>query len=280
MRGGSVLARVVTVLRSRVLAAFTFAIAAEVLLVSTDAFAIVSGKADETASIVSIGPAAEPLCSATLIGPRLVVTAAHCMTRGDLPVNVDGKPVAVAFVKVHPEFDQESLDHDIALVVLADDVTVTPMAFSTAVPSAGSRVRFVGWGRTAQNGESKGRRAGFVKVDKVDAMQFKTVPDPSTACGRDSGGAVLDEDGTTLVGIISNGDAKCESYAFATRLDVNQGFIEETLSGMENSGCRASGSPTSSVPGSFGVLAGLVAAAKRRLFQRARGRAESIGHSS
>lgn len=246
-------------------------------LVSTNAAAIVDGKEDETSSVVSLGPATDPICSGTVIGRRLVVTAAHCLTTTDIRVNVDGKRLGVAFTKVHPDFDEKSLAHDIGLIILSEDAPVTPMRFRTSVPAEGDRVRFIGWGKTGQDTASKGRRAGVAKVDAIESAHFKTVPDPSNACGRDSGGAVLDEDGTTLVGVISSGDTSCQKHTFATRLDENQAFLDETVAGTENSGCRASGASSSGSAGAFFVLAALVGVAKRRLVHRAQLRAESIG---
>ena len=267
---GNTLARHRTVRRSRLLALSAFAVA---LASSADAAAIVDGESDETSSIVSIGPKSDPICSGTVIGRRLVVTAAHCVT-GDVQVNVGDETLSVAFARVHPEFDESTMDHDIALLVLAEDAKVDAMPVASAAPSEGERVRFVGFGRVKQNGESKGRRAGFVKVDAIEGKQFKTVPDPATACGRDSGGAVLDESGTQLVGVISAGDAKCEKFAFATRLDVHQSFIDGTLSGMESSGCSTSGANTAGSPAVFAALVAMVSAAKRRFFNGAPSRAQ------
>lgn len=249
----------------RLLALATFAVA---IASSANAAAIVDGESDETPSVVSIGPKDDPVCSGTVIGRRLVLTAAHCVN-GDVQVNVDGETLSVAFARVHPEFDETTMDHDIALLVLAEDAKVEAMPLATEVPSEGERVRFVGFGRVKQNGESKGRRAGFVKIDSVEGKQFKTVPDPATACGRDSGGAVLDESGTKLVGVISAGDAKCEKFAFATRLDVHQSFIGSTLSGMESTGCSTGGTRSAGSPAFLVALVAMVSAAKRRFFHRA-----------
>lgn len=241
--------------------------------------AIVDGKADDNSAVVSIGDPKEPACSGTVIGTRLVLTAAHCVTAGSLQVNVEDRSIPVAFARVHPEFDEQTMDHDIALLVLEENADVLPIPVSAAVPSEGERVRFVGFGRVKAGGDTKGRRGGYAKVDTVELKQFKTVPDESTACGRDSGGAVLDESGTRLVGVISAGDTKCEKYTFATRLDVHQTFIDTTLTEMSSRGCNAGGKGGSPLAAEiiFGVC---IVAAMRRMSPRASLRAATQRKSS
>ncbi len=241
--------------------------------VGTVSSAIVDGESDDNPSVVSLGDPDAPNCSGTVIGPRLVLTAAHCVTGDGLLVNVEDRQIAVASARVHPEYSAEGMDHDIAILVLAENAEVRAMPLSTKEAlSEGDRIRFVGFGRVKPGGDTKGRRAGFVKVDEVDLKQYKTVPDPSTACGRDSGGAVMDEDGTRLVGVISAGDTKCERYAYVTRLDVHKSFIERTTSEFTSGGCNAGGGATPAALESLLCLS--LVAAMRRLFDRASSRAQ------
>lgn len=236
--------------------------------------AIVDGESDDTAAVVSIGDPKAPSCSGTVIGPRLVVTAAHCVTGTEITVNVEDRSIAVAFARVHPEFDEQTMAHDIALLILAENADVAPLPVAAMVPAEGERVRFVGFGRIKAEGDTKGRRAGYVKVDAIDAQQYKTVPDPSTACGRDSGGAVLDESGTRLIGVISSGDTKCQKYAFATRMDVHQVFIDRTMDDLSSRGCSAAFAPVSASSAQNFFFGLALVAIGRRIVSRAH-RAES-----
>src|SRR4051812_42571083 len=72
-------------------------------------------------AVVAIAHGSTLICSGTIIAPHAVLTAAHCLSDSSLPDVVEGDALAtgahhrviVAFV--HPEYDGETFDHDIAV---------------------------------------------------------------------------------------------------------------------------------------------------------------------
>jgi secreted trypsin-like serine protease len=210
--------------------------------------AIVQGVDDEEdPAVVALVGAEHPTCSGTLVARRAVLTAAHCVVETPPRSVVFGaepaasRRVAVDGWKTHPEFDERTLAHDIAVLFLADDAPVVPatMASKSAL-SPGSRVRVVGFGDATPGGapEQRRKRAGFDRIDAVAADQLRALPDPATPCSHDSGGAVL-ADGA-LVGVISAGDLECARYAVFTRVDAHRSFVDGALSPTtsDQSGCR------------------------------------------
>lgn len=212
--------------------------------------AIVGGVVDEEDSAV-VGLLASsdvPFCSGTLIGPRAVVTAAHCLADSTPRHVLVGNNVKVAIVDSfsHPDFDRTSLTHDVAVVILGEDAKgVTPITMGAA-PKPGSRVKVVGFGHASADDRSglRVRRSGFQQVDQLGDSDFRAHPDPSSPCSHDSGGAVLSEDGRELVGIISAGDAACTAYAFSSRADSHRAFIDDVVSPAPatSTGCSATSS--------------------------------------
>src|SRR5688500_17178484 len=76
----------------------------------------------------------EPHCTGSVIAPRVVLTAAHCLLGlSPLQVAVGHDPAAprdvieVAWAQPHPDFDHETSDHDAALILTGRALDVAPV---------------------------------------------------------------------------------------------------------------------------------------------------------
>ena len=201
--------------------------------------AIVGGAETRTEpAVVGLIAGDRLFCSGTLIAPRAVLTAAHCIeaTTPDTVVAGDAL-IPVRDARPHPGFTRERLNDDLALVFLDDDAPVTP-ARVAAAPRLGDHVRVVGYGNAAVGvrDEVPTKRAGTQRVDDVTARTFRGRPAPASPCNYDSGGAVLDAQGD-LVGVISAGDLLCTDYALATRADAYRDFYGDALEPSSSDGC-------------------------------------------
>jgi len=196
----------------------------------------------------------EAYCSGTLIAPRVVLTAGHCISiRTPSLVKVGNETIAVRGSKAHPQFDLTLLAHDLAMIFLVEDAHAPPATLAEG-PRVGERVREVGFG-TASATEIESlpvKRTGFQRVDSINETKFRGRPDPASPCERDSGGAVFDEN-NGLVGVISSGDLTCSRWALGTRVDAHRDFIDPALPPRDSgAGCALargpSSGPSTSVP--------------------------------
>jgi hypothetical protein len=182
-------------------------------------------------AVVSVGA-----CTGTLIAPKVVLTAAHCVPApltGNLEVffgatiEGPGARVPVIDAQLHPTFDPISFDHDIALLLLAETSSVTPVPLRASPiddSAVGLLTRVVGFGVSAPDAvESFGvKRQGTTTLVGYLATTWVDNAAPSSTCLGDSGGpAFLAFEGSEqLAGIASRGDASCSQFGVKTRVDA------------------------------------------------------------
>ncbi len=137
-------------------------------------------------------------CGGVLVGRSTVVTAAHCLSREVLGVEVReardlrvivgrddlrgnaGKEIPFRSMWVNPAFDSESNEGDVAVVTLAEPVTgVSPITMATAGDSgyeSGTAAGVYGWGDVYGNGSYSDTLRGARVLVLEDALCRRAYP--------------------------------------------------------------------------------------------------------
>lgn len=178
-------------------------------------------------------------CSATLIGSRTVLTAAHCVEgRSEIsfhPLGDFGPSYTAVHVLTHPSYGGGNVA-DLALLTLENPVAgVPPMPLAERAVTLGEQIRLLGFGRTAESGgEPFGtKRMAYNQVARLEAQIFRVFGAEGSwgnICDGDSGGPSLAERGgeLRLVGVHSTKSGACGAEGADMRVDAFLGWIVQS----------------------------------------------------
>src|SRR5687767_5504917 len=193
---------------------------------------IVAGTRDEGDPAV-VALMGQDLCTGTLIHSRVVVTAAHCIGAESpdgvffgTDVREGGTTIDVIERVTHPSWNPDTLEYDVALLLLAEPAEARPVLLSDVPLDSDDtlrQVRLVGFGDTGPANDERGTKREAVSfVTQVDATEFQYGGTAVQTCFGDSGGpAFLTFDGDeALAGVTSYGDPECAVFGAAVRVDA------------------------------------------------------------
>ena len=157
----------------------------------------------------SVGLLSVSGCTATLIGPRTVLTAAHCVdSDGQADSFCSGGTCVWGTYIRHPNYNPSNFDHDIALLRLNQDFQaltgIRPSPIPSGAPHSGLSVNIFGYGCTTWN-TSTGygtKREGWNTIDSVNPLHIQWDGNGTRLCQGDSGGPAFW--GECLVGVNSH----------------------------------------------------------------------------
>ena len=264
--------------------------------IGTTQQAIVNGDDDNADSaVVALLLNGSVYCTGVLLTNNVVATAAHCVIPtppeqvyfGSDPSSKKGTFIDVTTTRAHPDFDEDTLVNDIAVLGLASTAPVAPLnIFVKEFDDSyiGLEIRLIGFGATAGDGSGKLRkRTGTTAITSFTNDDFRFRPAPAQTCVGDSGGPAVAKigDHDAVIGLTSSGDSNCATYGRDMRIDRYLPFIQGYAKAysmptgpatVDNSGCSTSGRPPargSSAAALLLVLACVsIARARRRASRR------------
>jgi secreted trypsin-like serine protease len=193
------------------------------------------------------------LCTGTVISPRSILTAAHCVDPSAVGERTvfeiyqgtqigESRPLEVASVSFDPKFDIANVQngHDIAILTLAKPTTLKPIPVNRKPLTDSNRqmeVRVVGYGANSHRATGAGtKRSVTTSIKSISSLLVQIGNSNQQSCHGDSGGPALQRIGgvETVIGVTSFGLDRsttnvCFGGGYDTRVDAYSDFIRPHL---------------------------------------------------
>ena len=249
----------------------TFIVLLSLPLFSTDVRVIngetVSDDNDMWRFIVALKSGGEQYCGGSIIKSRWILTAAHCLSDEDGNLNPvytndsvgvgaynlnDMTEYSIKRYIIHPDYDSDTVDNDIALVELNDKITsITPITYDTTHSlEEDTRTMLAGWGNMNSNGTNypDDLQEAVLPIVDYDTCNSETSYDGTLTtnmfcagfmdgrrdgCQGDSGGPLIVND--TVVGVVSWGSGCAEENfpGVYTKVQNYEAWIKKTTKKVE-----------------------------------------------
>jgi len=174
-------------------------------------------------------------CTATIVGSRTIITAAHCSPTGSMAsFNVRGRQYWARMTQ-HPQYigAPNNHQHDVAIGVTHRPIAGVRPASVQGNPSVGQSVAVLGYGCTRPNGT--GGNDGQLRIGQTTVSEFHGTDmllrqmGGGTTCPGDSGGPAMVLLGSQrmVVGINSRSDMHITSVELRTGIPSVRWFLRD-----------------------------------------------------